>query len=786
MIRNYFIIAMRNIRKNGIYSAINITGLSVGIACSIMILLWVSHELSWDQFHEKKDRLYRVYVSGQGDNGIFTQMAVPLPLWEEFRNDRDFAHVAPTNWGQDFLLSHGEQRMYKRGYYAGDDFLKMFSFPVTKGNPESQLSDPSTIVLDQSTATALFGDDDPIGKVIRVDDRLDLTVTGVVGDVPDNSSFRFQCLVPFTAYMNREPWVKNALTTWGNNSFNMYVELAENSDAEQVKERVKGLIKSKVEETTMEVTLHPVARWRLYSDFKNGKSVGGQILYVKMFTIIAVFILVIACINFMNLATARSERRAREVGIRKSIGSKRIDLIFQFLGETFVIASVAFFIALGLAEGFLPLFNGIVDKKLFIDYANPVFWIASAAMITLTGLLAGSYPAFYLSSFQAARVLKGTVKTGRGGTIPRKLMVTMQFFFSIALIIATVVVYQQIHHLKNRPVGYDQDNLVMVSNTGDIRKNYDVIKHELLSGGIAESVTSSSSPVTAIYAFMGDVTWQGKREDQRAAMATVATGFDYTKTLGMQLKQGRDFSEDFNDSTSIILNEAAVNYMGLKDPIGETIRWDDREYRVIGVLGDVVMNSPNKSVDPTMFVFDPTWMADVTIRISPQLSTSEALSKLESVFKAYNPAYPFSYRFASDEFRRKFAGIQLIGNLANTFSFLAILISCLGLFGLAAFTAEQRTKEIGIRKVMGASVSGLVRLMSKDFTVLVIIAFTLAAPLGYWVMNNWLLQYEYRIELGWWIPAFAGGVAFTLSMAVVSYQAVKAAVANPVSSLRNE
>ncbi len=788
MFRNYFLITLRTLQKNGVYSFINIFGLSVGIACSIFIMLWVSHELSWDNFHAKRDRLARVYISGQGDNGIYTQMAIPLPLWEALRqNEPGIKHVAPTNWGATYLLTYGDKRLYKQGYYAGNDFLKMFSFPLVHGSPDQQLSDPTTMVLTVSAAKSLFGDEDPIGKIVRVDDNVDLTVTGVVEDVPSNSTFNFECLIPFTTYLNVEPWVKNALDHWGNNSFNLYVEFEENVDPVQVEARVKNIIKERSnEEENVEVTFLPMERWRLYSEFKNGKSVSGNIVYVRMFTIIAVFILIIACINFTNLATARSEKRAREVGIRKSIGSRRKELIMQFMGETFFTTLVAFLIAVGIVEVGLPFYNSIVEKQLSVDYANPYWYAAGLGVIILTGLAAGSYPALYLSAFQPAEVLKGKMHSGKAGAVPRKVLVTLQFFVSIALIIATAVIYFQLHHLKNRPTGYDSNNLVTVPNTGDILKNYNAIKNELISGELASSVTTSNSPITAIYAYNGGLEWSGKREDQRGSFATIGVSHDYSKTMGTTIIEGRDFSPEFTDSTSIILNEAAVAYMGFQNPIGEKIHFWDTTFTVVGVMKDVVMASPARSVDPTVFVFDPSWCSDVTIRLGDRYGAQEAMSKIEDIFRKYNPAYPFVYRFSDQEFTRKFQAINQIGNLANLFSSLAILISCLGLFGLAAFTAEQRTKEIGIRKVLGATVGNVVMLLSKDFTKLVLVSFVIAAPVSAWMMNNWLSQYEYRISIEWWILAGAGSAALLLAIVVVSYQAMRAASANPVTSLRSE
>lgn len=786
MLKNFFLVALRTIQKNGFYSFINIAGLSIGIACSILILLWVGHELSWDNFHESKDRISRVYISGMGDSEMYTQMAVPLPLWEEFKeNEAGIKHVAPTNWGATYLLSYGNQRLYKRGYYAGDDFLKMFSFDIVKGS-DNQLDDPTTIVLTESAAASLFGDEEPIGKVVRVDDKNDLTVTAIVKDPPTNSTFDFECLIPFTTYMSVEPWVKDCLSRWGNNSFNMYVEFEQGVNPEEVESRVKDVIKKNNPDEEVEVTFLPMERWRLYSEFKNGKSVTGLIMYVRTFSTIAIFILVIACINFTNLATARSEKRAREVGIRKSIGCRRKELIAQFMGETFLTAIVSFMIAIGLVEVSLPFYNILVDKKLAINYGNPEWYAAAFGLIFVTSLLAGSYPSLYLSSFQPAAVLKGRMQSGKRGEIPRKVLVTLQFFFSIFLIIATTVIYFQLDHLKNRPTGFDAHNLLTVPATGDVGKNFDVIKNELLIRNLADAVTTSSSPITAIYQFNGGLEWSGKREDQRRGFATVGVNYDYTKTMGIRIIQGRDFSTEFNDSTSVLINEAAAAYMGLEEPIGEELLFHGINYTVVGVVEDVVMISPTRSVDPGIFIFDPTWKSDVTIRLASHTGASALLPEVERIFSKYNPSHPFTYRFADEEFALKFQSIERIGDLSNLFSMLAILISCLGLFGLSAFTAEQRTKEIGIRKVLGATIGNVVVLISRDFTLLVIAAFLFAAPFGVWFMNDWLSKYEYRITIPWWFIAFAGGLALFLSLFVVSFQALKAAIANPANSLRTE
>lgn len=787
MLRNFFVIALRSLQKNGVYTFINIAGLSIGLACSLLILLWVTHELSYDGFHARRSQLQKVMINSLGDNGIHTTPAVPMPLEQELREDPGIRHVALTNWGETFLLTVGDKKLYREGFYAGEDFLKMFSFPVIEGSAETALADLSSIVLTVSTAKAFFGEDDPMGKVIVLNNKIDLKVTGIVEDVPDNSTLQFQCLVPFSTYMVNEPWVKNLATQWGSYSFQMYVELHDYANTADVRDRIKDIVKKNdTERSTAEVILHPMERWRLYNDFENGSSTGGLVEYVRMFTVIAVFILLIACINFMNLATARSEKRAREVGIRKTVGSSRKDLMSQFLAESILISSFAFLVAIGIAEVALPYYNVLVQKNLYINYGDASFWLTAVAIVFGTGMVSGSYPAFYLSSFQPAAVLKGKMQAGKAGALPRKILVTSQFVFSIVLIVSTLVVYLQLNHLKNKPIGYDLNNLVMVRTTGDIPKNINAIKQELLDYSLAQSVTTSSSPITSIYSFMGGVTWQGKREDQRAAIATVATGYDYAKTMGIEILQGRDFSESFNDSASVILNEAFVAYAGMKDPLHETLRWDDRDMKVIGVFRDVVMSTPNAPTPPTMFIFDPSWMSEVSLRLPQEKGAHESIAGIEKVFTKHNPAYPFVYRFADEEFSRKFTDIQRIGSLSNLFASLAIVISCLGLFGLSAFTAEQRTKEFGIRKVLGASASHVVALISKDFSILVLIAFAIAAPLGWWAMSEWLQKYQYRISLEWWMVGVAGLISLALALLTVSFQAVKAALGNPAKALRNE
>jgi ABC-type antimicrobial peptide transport system permease subunit len=528
-----------------------------------------------------------------------------------------------------------------------------------------------------------------------------------------------------------------------------------------------------------------MSKWRLHSNFKDGKINGGMIEYVQLFTAIAIFVLIIACINFMNLATARSEGRAREVGIRKSIGSRRKELIAHFLGESILVTFIAFLLSIVFIELALPAYNQLVNKHISVDYSDPLVWGVGLGLVLVLGIFSGSYPAFYLSSFQPVKVLKGKVNVGKGASTPRKVLVTLQFGFSIFLIIGTMIIYQQIMHVKNRDVGYDRENLIQIWSNNEIETNFQTIREALVQTGAVKSVCKSNSPVTAIFS-NNEVKWAGM-PNQRVAFSTIATEYDYAQTMGISMLEGRDFSRDFpSDSSAVVINQAAVEFMGLKDPIGQKITYNETEMEIIGVMPNIVMGSPYQPVDPMILVFIPSWSSTITVRLEETTDLSASIEKVEQVFKKLNPNYPFEYRFTDDDFQRKFSTINLISRLAGIFASLAILITCLGLFGLAAFTAEQRTKEIGIRKVLGASVSSLVLLISKDFSRLVLFAFAISAPLGWWFLNSFLERYPYRIQISWWILLAAGVFALVLSVLIVSTQALRAALSNPVNSLRNE
>lgn len=787
MLRNYLLIAFRNIQKNAVYSFINIFGLSVGLCCTILILLWVQDEVSYNKFHTNIDRLHQVWINATYDGKVNTYNSCPLPTADALKlEDANIKRTTSTDWGGEHLLTAGDKRFYKQGFFVGPEFLEMFRFATISGTPELALKEPHSIVITESTAKALFGDQDAMNKSIILDNANELKVSAVLKDIPGNSTFQFDCLIPF-AVMAQQQWVKNSVDNWGNYSFQVFAELHDNASKASVDEKIKGLLTKKGQtDVKREFMLHAMDRWRLHSSFENGKESGGMIDYVNMFTLIALFTLLIACINFMNLATARSERRAREVGIRKSVGSRRKELIFQFLGESLLITIFAFVAAVVLAELALPFYNTLVEKKLFIDYTSPLFWTFAIGITLITGLLAGSYPAFYLSSFNAVRVLKGKIQVGKSGSTPRKVMVVMQFVISMILIVCSIVIQQQIEFVKGRQLGYDQENLITVDYTTEIGQHYKTIKTELLRSGVVESVTKSNSPITSIYS-NNFLDWPGKPEDQKVVFTTIATEYDYAKTMGIKMLEGRDFSEDFkSDTTAIVINKAGIDVMGLKDPIGATVNLWGGKRQIIGVIDDVLMGSLFREVSPMMMVMDPDWVSAVTIRLSKTNDIQASMEKIEDIFQKYNSAYPFEYAFVDVEFNKKFSMINMMSSLGAIFTFMAICITGLGLFGLAAFTAEQRTKEVGIRKVLGASVSNLVLLISREFSYLVIVAFICSVPLAWWFSGIILERYPYRIDVPLWVMPVAGIASLLFAIFIVSSQALKAASANPVNSLRNE
>lgn len=789
MFKNYFIVTVRNLFKNGFYSFINIAGLAIGITCSILILLWVVDEVTYDKFLPKVNRLYQVWVHAKYDGKINSWTSLPLPTYEAMRTaNTHIKHATVADWGGKHLLAiSDEKRIMKRGYYVGEDFLKMFEFELITGDPSQVLSDPSSIVISESTAKSLFGNEDPINKIIKLDNEAEVKVGGILKDVPKNSSFEFDILIPWKYREVNHDYVKENMNNWGNYSFQVFVELDDKANASTVERAVKNmLIEHGEKEMKPEFFLYPMERWRLFSQFENGVESGGMNDYVQLFTIIAVFVIVIACINFMNLATARSERRAREVGIRKSVGSRKYELILQFIGESTFIAFIAFAVAVLIAQLLLPYYNELVEKELFIGYTSSTFWTICIGAILTVGIVSGSYPAFYLSSFEPVRVLKGKVVVGKGASTPRKVLVTLQFGFSILLIISTIVIYRQIQLVKGRSLGYDQENLISVAYNNEIRQHFRAAKLDLLATGVVEGVTKSNSAITEVNSnnFLG---WPGKPEDLRVLFSTITAEFDYTKTMGVKILEGRDFSEDVkSDTFAIMINKAGLALMNLKDPIGTELDLWGKKRKLIGVVDDVLMESPFSPVRPAFIIYNEDWIDAITIRLKKTDDLQASLDAVQKVFEKHSPAYPFEYKFADVEFQKKYTTVNLTSTLASLFAILTIVITGLGLFGLAAYTAEQRTKEIGIRKVLGATVPGLVGLISRDFSRLVVFSFIIFAPLAWWLMTMYLERYTIRTSVEWWIFPVTGLIALLFALSIVSTQALRAAHTSPARSLRSE
>ncbi|WP_422358780.1 ABC transporter permease [Reichenbachiella sp.] len=788
MLKNFIKITLRNLLKNKLYSAINILGLSVGIVCSILIWLWVADELSFDKFIPKYKNLHQVWVHATFDNKINTWQSIPLPTYEAMKTAHSsVVNSVVTGWGGERLLTVDDTRLLKQGYYVSEEFLEMFEYPLVSGDPAVVLDDPHSIVISQSLAQTLFKNEDPLGKVIRFEDQVNLKVTGILKDVPDNSSFEFEFLVPWKQREMLSEWVVRNKTNWGNYSFQVFVELNDEKSQGAVDEAIATMLADNGEDDMPRTLfLHPLEKWRLHSNFINGEIKEGRNDHVKLFSVIAIFILIIACINFMNLTTARSERRAREVGIRKSLGSTKKYLILQFIGESLIISVISFLLAILMTELVLPAYNNLVDKSLFIDYTSLEFWQIGLGIVFLTGVLSGSYPAFYLSSFRPAETLKGTIKIGKGATSPRKVLVVMQFGFSILLLVSTVVIFRQIELVKDRDLGYDQSNLISVDYSDELAENYDVLKNQLLQSGAVEAVTRSNSRITSINS-NNFLSWPGKPENLKVIFTTISTEYDYTKTMGIKVLHGRDFSKEFvTDTSAIVINKAALDLMGLEDPIGTTLDlWGDKR-QLIGVVDNVIMGSPYKEVKPMFMIVNPDWINAITVRLKNNNNLNGNLKTVEAMFDRYNPAYPFDYQFADVEFQRKFDTINMIQNLATIFSLLAIFITGLGLFGLASFTAEQRTKEIGIRKVLGASITGLIALMSKDFSKLVLVGFVLSAPITWYLLDQYLDRYPIRVDVQWWIFPAIGLIALIFSLLIVGNQALRVARSNPARSLRDE
>jgi ABC-type antimicrobial peptide transport system permease subunit len=786
MIKNYLKIAWRNLFRNKGFSATNLLGLTIGITCTILISLWVKDELTYDKFHANYNSIYKIYANRDFNNQVFTDQNMVLPLASTIEKQiPQIKSAVVTTHRQPHILAYGENKLKKEGYTVSEHFFDMFSWRFIKGTPATALPDAYSIVLTQSTAKALFGNDDPINKVIKVDNEYDAKVTAIAADVPGNSTFQFDFI---NAFNYNNDFLKRAMTNWQNSSWDVFVQVNPGTNMKMLEKSIND-IKYQHDEGDKKISTYfafPLNKWRLQSEFKDGKNTGGMIEYVRLFSIIAIIILLIACVNFMNLSTARSEKRAREVGVRKTLGSGKRQLVFQFFSESIILASIAFVLSVLTVFLILPFFNNLVNKHLSIDLAQPLFWLAAIGLIIFTGVVAGSYPALYLSSFSPVKVLKGTFLAGKKSALPRHILVVGQFAISILLISATIIIYQQIQHIKNRDIGYDPNNLIMVPASDDTQKNYAAIRDELVKTGVVSIVNRSFSPITDIWWKMPAPDWDGKPAGAQLIVAGMTTDIDYTKTMGVKIIEGKDFSGVPADSANLLINEAAVKAMGLKNPIGTQFGKGTNKHTVIGVTSNIVMESPFKAVDPMLVYFDPRNSNSINIRLKSSVKPQAALKAIEKIFIKYNPAVPFDYKFVDEEFGKKFLTEDLISRITNIFAGLAIFICCIGLAGLASFTIEKRIREIGIRKVMGATLQQLLLLISKDFLKLVGIAFVIATPLAWWFMNDWLEKYPDRITISIWLFGAVGLLILLLALVVVSLNTMKAAIANPIKSLRTE
>jgi putative ABC transport system permease protein len=784
MLKNYFKIAFRQLLKNRVFSIINISGLTVGMAAVILLLLWIQNEVSYDTFHSKKDRIYNLWNKAFWSEKLtcwdVTPKVAAKTLKEKFPEVEKATRV---DWPISRFMKCNKKQLYSQGHIVDTDFLSMFDFPLIEGNINSVFKNPNSIIITPILSKKLFGSENPIGKIIALENGQSLTVTGIINSPSNNTRFQFEYLIPWAFLESTEGSDNN----WGNNSTRTYVMLKENASFEALQKKVKDLRKNYSKDTDIyDMFLYPMSRWRLHSNFEEGVETGGKIVMVRMLAIIAGFILLIACINFMNLSTARSEKRAKEVGIRKTVGAMRGSIIKQFLSETILLAFISFILSILIVQLCLPAYNTLIEKRLSIDYLSPIFWFFGLSFVLLTGFLAGSYPAFFLSAFNPTHVLKGTFKTANAVLTPRKVLVVIQFVFAIVLITATIIVKQQIAYVIARDNGYNKDKLVYHFTNKSLEKNYLSIKHELLNQNIAEAVTKTSAPITQGWSDSWGFTWDGKDPNDRTDFDRYCVDEDFIKTAGLQLVSGRDFNlkEYTNDSTGVIINESALKVIGFKDPLGKIIKDGDMPFHIVGIIKDFILNSPYQPTKPMIILGAKYGFFNViNIRLKNGISD---MKKAEAVFKKYNPDYPFDCKFIDQEYASKFDDMQKVASLATLFAGLAIFISCLGLFGLASFMAENRIKEIGIRKVLGASVANITSMLSSNFIKLVFIAMLIAIPIAWWLMSNWLKDYSYRIELHWWTFALAGIISILISLATVSYQSFKAALSNPVKNLRTE
>ena len=786
MFKNYFKIAFRNLWKNKGYSALNIFGLAIGITCASLILLWVEDEVNFDESIADKELVYAVPTNQkyEGEWRTFFE-ATPGPLAAVLKTEIPEITKSARKRDKNSLLSVDEKSINSEGSYADKDLFDIFGLNFIAGNPKQAFKDKKSIVITQKVASILFGNiQEAIGKNVKVDKKTNFIVTGVVENFPENTSFSFSWLVPFENFTDGKEWTEG----YGSNFTDTFVKLTAGAEFEKVNEKVKAVLPAKSGDQETEAILFSANDWHLRSNFKNGEISGGRIEYVRLFSFIALIILIIACINFMNLATARSEKRANEVGMRKALGSGKRQLIFQIITEAVFTALLSGIVSVFLLMILIPHFNALIDKNLSLALTKPLHFLPILFITLICGFLSGLYPAFYLSSFKPIDVLKGSKRQTGAASITRKSLVVIQFSASIIFIISTIIVYQQVQHVKNRDLGMEKENLIEVpAANGNIIKNFKSIEQELQSSGLIQSAGLMNSQILSGGNNTSSVQWQGKPENEDILISFRTATPNLFKTTGMKIKEGKGFgTSQAADSSNVLISESFAKLMNTEHVVGKTINWQEQVFTINGVVKDFLYGDMYGNSDPVMF-FNQAEGADyLYIKPIAKADMNKTLKEIEHVLKSQNPGFPFEYRFVDEAFNDRFKSEQLVENLSQIFALLAIIISCLGLFGLSAYTAEQRRKEIGVRKVLGSSILGIVRLLSKDFMKLVFLAILVSVPIAWYVMQNWLEDFAYRTEINWWVFVIAGLIAICIALVTVSFQAIKAAIANPVKSLRTE
>lgn len=787
MLKNFFVVTVRSFFRQKFYSFINVLGLTSGLACTLFIYLWINDEVSKDKFHGDIDHIYQIFTNIKWDGEMITWESTPGPLADEIKtNIGEVSAIARISNDGDQLFQVEEKNFMERGYFADPDFLRIFSYPIIKGNAQAPVVEKSDVAISERLAKKLFGDQDPIGRSVRVQNRFDQKVTAVFADVPDASSLKFDFIMPFEVHKTyREP-------NWSNADYNLYAKLNDPAQASLASENINSMVDkillqqdSTADKSRLDFYLQPYREHYLNAAFVNGVPAGGRIKYVQVFSVVAIFILVIACINFMNMATAKAVNRSKEVGVRKVIGAQRKSLIFQFIGESLVISLVSMLLAVTVVYLLLPLFNVVVAKHIVLNLFEPKFIGILVSIVLITGVLAGSYPAFFLSGYQPSHVLKGNTNKSLSGSALRKGLVVFQFSLTVILIACSLVVYNQIEYIRNTNIGYDRESVISFSARGGLSKQFESFKQEALQVPAIKMVSKSNSSLVQINNQNSSVRWPGKPEDSNIFFRTIVVDYDFAETMGLKLVEGRFFKKEFNDTASYIVTKHAVEIMGLENPIGQEITQWGNPGKIVGVVDDFHGRSLHEKIDPIVLMCKPDWTGIAFVRIEGA-KAEEAIAHLGSLYKKYNPQYDFTYSFVDQDFEKLYDNEKVMGSLALGFTVMAIIISGLGLLGLAAYTSERKRKEISIRKTMGASVGGIVTMMSADFVKLSLIAAVIGCPAAWYFMSKFLEGYAYHTELGWELFALTAGCVLLISLITVIFQVTKAAIANPIDALRNE